>query len=89
MAPYRIEWQNDSNSNVFFQNMKEELSNIKNDFEKLIKKEGSMYSASKQQANSNTKNKSMSYRKEDKKFQVFKEGSERAAPISSRKDEAS
>lgn len=46
-VPYKIDWKNsplqnveNSSSKAFFQNMKAELSNIKNDFEKLIKKEG-------------------------------------------------
>lgn len=46
-VPYKIDWKTsplqavESNSSrAFFQNMKAELSNIKNDFEKLIKKEG-------------------------------------------------
>ena len=43
--PYKIDWgtnsipENRSNSNKnFFQNMKNELTSIKNDFEKLLKK---------------------------------------------------
>ena len=47
-VPYKIDWKasplqsvdNNGSSRAFFQNMKAELSNIKNDFEKLIKKEG-------------------------------------------------
>lgn len=46
-VPYKIDWrpaspsniENQSNSKVFFQNMKAELSTIKNDFEKLIRRE--------------------------------------------------
>lgn len=46
-VPYKIDWKasplqsvDNNGSRAFFQNMKAELSNIKNDFEKLIKKEG-------------------------------------------------
>jgi hypothetical protein len=46
-VPYKIDWKasplqtvENNSSRAFFQNMKAELSTIKNDFEKLIKKEG-------------------------------------------------
>lgn len=45
-TPYKIDWKgtplqsvDNNTSKNFFQTMKSELSNIKNDFEKLIKKE--------------------------------------------------
>lgn len=45
-VPYKIDWKasplqsvENGSSRAFFQNMKAELSNIKNDFEKLIRKE--------------------------------------------------
>lgn len=70
-----------TNSNkAFFQNMKEELSTIKNDFEKLLKKESSFTSANKptreegsnmpyQSIGAAIKGKSMSsYKKDDKKI---------------------
>lgn len=90
--PYKIDWtansfQNaDSRSNSnknFFQNMKDELSNIKQDFEKLIKKENHYSSASKTAKEDNVystgsgltsgmKGKSLSsYKKDTRKF--FKE----------------
>lgn len=73
-VPYKIDWKNsplqvveNNSSRAFFQNMKAELSNIKNDFEKLIKKEGSnadkmedMRSGSKQKCQS-------AYKKDPKK----------------------
>jgi hypothetical protein len=85
---YKADWDtsmiqnvdNKSNSNkTFFQNMKQELSTIKNDFEKLLKKESSFSSANKPSREENNaityqtiggivKGKSMSsYKKEDKK----------------------
>lgn len=86
---YKADWDpallqnvdNKSNSNkAFFQNMKEELSTIKNDFEKLLKKESSFTSANKPSREENSsipyqtiggiiKGKSMSsYKKDDKKI---------------------
>jgi len=48
-VPYKIDWKgtplqsvDNNGSKHFFQNMKAELSNIKNDFEKLIRKEISL-----------------------------------------------
>lgn len=78
LTGYGTEWQNDTNSTAFFKNMKNELSNIKNDFERLIKKEGSLgsghrdtgpHSAHKHTPSSlNNKLKTNSYRKEDRKL---------------------
>ena len=52
--PYKIDWPNPADSEAkpghnknFFQNMKNELTSIKNDFEKLIKKENSFTSQDK------------------------------------------
>lgn len=54
--PYKIDWPTASNNEVrpgnnknFFQNMKNELTSIKNDFEKLIKKETTYNSQDKRQ----------------------------------------
>lgn len=68
-VPYKIDWKatplqtvENGSSRAFFQNMKAELSNIKNDFEKLIRKEGP-----EQEAKSSSKPKCQSAYKKDPK----------------------
>jgi hypothetical protein len=74
-VPYKIDWKasplqsvdNNGGSRAFFQNMKAELSNIKNDFEKLIKKEGTSINDKESEAKSVSKPKCQSAYKKDVK----------------------
>lgn len=73
--PYKIDWKgaplqnvDNNSSKVFFQNMKAELSTIKNDFEKLIRKEITLKNDKDELPKSSslaTKNKCMSANKKD------------------------
>ena len=76
VEPYKMEWKvplqnvDNNNSKVFFQNMKAELSNIKNDFEKLIRKEITLKGEKEDNPKSTSTNKpkhNSSYKKDEKR----------------------